>query len=51
VGLFKRPYSLLELLPIAEFEFADVGPTDDVIKELGSAVATSARWCRSNRCR
>jgi hypothetical protein len=35
VGLFKRPYSLLELLPIAEFEFADVGPTDDVIKELG----------------
>jgi len=34
VGLFKRPYSLLELLPIAEFEFADVGPTDDAIKEL-----------------
>jgi hypothetical protein len=35
VGLFKRPYSLLELLPIADFEFADVGPTDEVIKELG----------------
>jgi hypothetical protein len=36
-GFFKRPYSLLELLPIAEFEFADVGPTDEVIKELGFA--------------
>jgi len=35
VGLFKRPYSLLELLPIADFEFADVGPTDEVIKETG----------------
>ena len=35
VGLFKRPFSLLELLPIADFEFADVGPTDEVIKELG----------------
>ncbi len=35
VGLFKRPYSLLELLPIADFEFADVGPTDEVLKELG----------------
>ena len=35
VGLFKRPYSLLELLPIADFEFADVGPTDEVTKELG----------------
>ncbi len=35
VGLFKIPYSLLELLPIAEYEFADVGPTDDLIKDLG----------------
>ena len=35
VGYFKRSYSLLELLPIADFEFADVGPTDEVIKELG----------------
>jgi len=35
VGFFKRPFSLLELLPIADFEFADVGPTDEVIKELG----------------
>jgi hypothetical protein len=34
-GLFKIPFSLLELLPIAEFEFADVGPTDALIKDLG----------------
>jgi hypothetical protein len=34
-GLFKRSYSLLELLPIADFELADVGPTDDLIKDLG----------------
>lgn len=32
VGLFKRTYSLLELLPIAKFEFADTGPTDNLIK-------------------
>ena len=34
-GLFKRSFSLLELLPIADFELADVGPTDDLIKDLG----------------
>ncbi len=34
-GLFKRRFSLLELLPIADFEFADVGPTDDFMKDLG----------------
>lgn len=36
-GLFKRTFSLLELLAIADFEFADVGPTDVLIKnaELG----------------
>lgn len=33
VGLFKRTYSLLELLPIAEFELADAGPTDTLIKD------------------
>ena len=33
VGLFKRTFSLLELLPIAEFEVADVGPTDTLIKD------------------
>jgi hypothetical protein len=35
VGLFKIPFSLLELLPIADYELADVGPTDDLIKDLG----------------
>lgn len=36
-GLFKRTFSLLELLAIANFELADVGPTDTLIKhaELG----------------
>ena len=33
VGLFKRTYSLLELLPIALYEFADTGPTDNLIKD------------------
>jgi hypothetical protein len=32
-GLFKRTYSLLELLPIAEYELADTGPTDNLIKD------------------
>jgi hypothetical protein len=36
-GLFKIPFSLLELLPIADYEFADVGPTDNLIKDLGIA--------------
>ena len=37
VGLFKRTFSLLELLPIADFELANSGPTDTLIKdaELG----------------
>lgn len=34
-GLFKIPFSLLELLPIADYELADVGPTDELIKDLG----------------
>jgi hypothetical protein len=33
LGLFKRTYSLLELLPIAEYELADTGPTDNLIKD------------------
>lgn len=33
VGLFKRTYSLLELLPIAAYEFAQSGPTDSLIKD------------------
>jgi len=36
-GLFKRTFSLLELLPIAQFELADVGPTDNFLKNLGYA--------------
>ncbi len=34
-GLFKRQFSLLELLPIADYELGDVGPTDAFIKDLG----------------
>ncbi len=34
-GFVKRPFSLLELRALSEFEFADAGPTDDLIKELG----------------
>jgi hypothetical protein len=34
-GLFKRSFSLLELLPIADYEMADVGPTDNLIKDIG----------------
>lgn len=32
VGLFKRLYGLAELLPIAEWEFADVGTIDNLIQ-------------------
>jgi hypothetical protein len=37
LGLLKRTYSLLELLPIAKHELADVGATDDFIKSQGYA--------------
>jgi hypothetical protein len=36
-GVFKRTYSLLELLPSADFEFTDEGPTDHFLKDLGYA--------------
>jgi hypothetical protein len=36
-GLFKRRFSLLELLPIASYELGDVGPTDSFLKDLGYA--------------
>jgi hypothetical protein len=36
-GIFKRTYSLTELLPSADFEFTDDGPTDHFIKDLGYA--------------
>ncbi|MGC4069234.1 MAG: hypothetical protein QM784_32215 [Polyangiaceae bacterium] len=35
VGLMKRTYSLLELLPIVNHELADLGPTDSFIKDEG----------------
>lgn len=35
VGLLKRTYSLLELLPIVDHELADLGPTDSYIKDAG----------------
>jgi len=34
VGLFKRLYGLVELLPIAEYEFADTGVIDSLIKDV-----------------
>jgi hypothetical protein len=34
-GLFKRRFSLLELLPIADFELTDEGLTDNLIKDMG----------------
>jgi Phosphate-selective porin O and P len=37
VGYFKIPFSLLELLPVADFELAESGPTDSLLKDLGFA--------------
>jgi hypothetical protein len=37
VGLFKIPFSLLELLPIADYELAESGPADKLLKNLGFA--------------
>ena len=34
-GVFKLPYSILELDPVARFELANLGDVDDVIKNLG----------------
>ena len=36
-GFFKIPFSLLELISTAELEYADDGPLDDLIKDLGIA--------------
>ena len=36
-GLFKRSFSLLELLPIADFELSSEGITDDFLKDCGYA--------------
>lgn len=35
VGLLKRTYSILELLPIVDHELADLGPSDSYIKDAG----------------
>ena len=35
VGLFKLPFSILELDPIANWPAADTGAADDLIKDLG----------------
>lgn len=37
VGLFKLPFSILELDPTAQFPFAAFGAPDDLAKELGFA--------------
>lgn len=34
-GLFKLPFSILELDPIAKYELADLGQADDLVKDLG----------------
>jgi hypothetical protein len=34
-GIFKLPFSILELDPIAEYELSDVGAADDLVKDLG----------------
>ena len=37
VGVLKLPYSILELDPIAKFEFTQMGDTDDLVKGMGFA--------------
>jgi hypothetical protein len=36
-GMFKLPYSILELDPSARFELADFGEADELVKDLGFA--------------
>jgi hypothetical protein len=36
-GLFKLPFSTMELDPIAKYELADLGQSDSLIKDLGYA--------------
>lgn len=36
-GVFKRTFSLLELLPVADFELTEEGPTNRLTKDLGYA--------------
>ncbi|MET0386628.1 MAG: hypothetical protein ABW321_11745 [Polyangiales bacterium] len=37
IGLFKLPFTILELDPTAEFPFSNLGRADDLIKDLGFA--------------
>jgi hypothetical protein len=34
-GVFKLPFSIMELDPIAKYELSSLGPADDLIKSLG----------------
>jgi hypothetical protein len=36
-GVFKRTFSLMELLPMADFELTQEGPTNDLAKDMGYA--------------
>lgn len=56
-GMFKLPYSTLELDPSARFELADFGEADDLVKDLGfagrdlgvqvlAAPLSKAKWLR-----
>jgi hypothetical protein len=36
-GVFKLPYSILELDPVARFELPNLGQADDLVKDLGFA--------------
>lgn len=36
-GLFKIPFSLLELLPAATYELAEQGPTGEMLRDIGFA--------------
>ncbi len=36
-GLFKVPYSVLELDPVSRYEFVDLGPSNDLVSDLGFA--------------
>jgi hypothetical protein len=37
VGVFKLPFSILELDPVAEYELSDLGDADTLVKNLGFA--------------
>jgi hypothetical protein len=54
VGLFKRPFSLLELTPSAELEFLESGPTEDLIESTGFGgrdLGAMVRWAPLSKSR